>query len=107
MSEFAGALRERITLERRIGTRDAIAGAVGLYDYDGAAWAAITPTTPAGVVAGDVISSLLRWQVIMRKREGVDLRTRLVWRGKYLAVRRVICDPATPGQMVLTCAEVR
>jgi head-tail adaptor len=45
--------------------------------------------------------------VIMRKREGVGLSTRLAWRGKYLAVRAVLSDPVTPAQMRLTCEEVR
>ncbi len=105
--EFAGALRERVTLEQRLGNRDGLAGATGKYAYDGAAWTAVMPLMPAGLVAGDSLSAMPRWQVTMRKREGVDQRTRLVWRRKYLAVRTVVSDPRDPSRMVLTCDEVR
>lgn len=47
MTEFAGALRERVTIERRLGNRDALGGAVGAYAYDGTGWAAISPLIPA------------------------------------------------------------
>jgi head-tail adaptor len=105
--EFSGALRERVTLEQRLGNRDRLAGASGKYAYDGAAWTSVMPLVPAGLVAGDSLSGLPRWQVIMRKREGVDQRTRLTWRRKYLAVRHVVSDPRDPSRMILTCDEVR
>jgi head-tail adaptor len=107
MSEFAGALRERVTLERRLGNRDALGGAVGKYAYDGVAWASLAPLVPADLSTADSLSALPRWQVTMRKREGIDLKTRLVWRGKFLGVRGVISDPRNPAQMVLNCQETR
>jgi head-tail adaptor len=107
MSEFAGALRERVTIEQRLGNRDALGGAIGAYSYEGAAWVAVMPLIPADLAAADSLSAALRWQVTMRKREGIDLRTRLVWRGKYLGVRGMISDPRDPARMVLTCEEKR
>ena len=105
--EFAGNLREHIILETRIGNRDAIAGSTGRYAYTGDAWAALSPLAPAELVAGDSLSAMPRWKVTMRKREGIDPRVRLTWRGKYLAVRAVTTDPQEPAQMVLTCEELR
>jgi head-tail adaptor len=107
MSEFAGSLRERVVLETRLESRDARGGAAGRYRYDGEAWAALMPMMPAELARGDALSALPRWQVTMRKREGVGLRTRLTWRGKYLAVRGLVSDPRQPAQMLLTCEEVR
>lgn len=107
MTELSGTLKERVTLERRLGNRDALGGAVGAYAYDGAAWAAVSPLIPADLSVADSISALPRWQVTMRKREGVDLKTRLVWRGRFLGVRSVISDPRDPARMVLTCQEKR
>ena len=107
MSEFTGTLKERVTLERRLGNRDALGGAIGAYAYDGAAWAAVSPLIPADLTVADTLSALPRWQVTMRKREGVDLKTRLVWRGRFLGVRSVISDPRDPARMVLTCQEKR
>jgi head-tail adaptor len=107
MSEFAGALRERVTIERRLGNRDALGGATGRYAYDGAAWAVISPLVPADLNVADSLSAMPRWQVTLRKREGIDLRTRLLWRGRVLGVRGCISDPRDPARMVLTCEEVR
>jgi head-tail adaptor len=105
--EFAGALRERITIEQRLGNRDLIGGATGRYMYDGAAWAAVSPLMPVQLVAADNLSALPRWQVTMRKREGIGLQTRFVWRTKFLCVRGLISDPRDPSRMNLTCEEVR
>ena len=107
MTELSGTLRERVTLERRLGNRDALGGAVGAYAYDGAAWAAVSPLIPADLTVADSLSALPRWQVTLRKREGIDLKTRLVWRGRFLGVRSVISDPRDPARMVLTCQEKR
>ncbi len=107
MSEFAGTLRENVTIEQRMGNRDALAAAVGKYAYMGQAKAAVTPLVPGSLVEADALSGRLRWQVTMRKREGIDQRTRLSWRGRYLSVRGVISDPRMPERMVLTCEELR
>jgi head-tail adaptor len=107
MTEFSGTLRERVTLERRLGNRDALGGAIGSYAYDGAAWAAVSPLIPADLSVADSLSALPRWQVTMRKREGIDLKTRLVWRGRFLGVRSVVSDPRDPARMVVTCEEKR
>lgn len=107
MSEFSGSLRERVSIERRRAERDVLAGAKRGYDYDGAAWVAVTPLMPAGLTVADALSAQPRWQVTMRKREGIDPATRLVWRGKFLAVKTVVSDPREPAQMLLTCEEMR
>jgi head-tail adaptor len=106
-SEFAGSLRERVLIETRLDNRDALGGANGKYAYSGEAWAALMPLVPADLRQADSLSALPRWQVTMRKREGIDPRVRLTWRGKYLAVRQVVSDPREPSQMVLTCEEIR
>jgi head-tail adaptor len=105
--EFAGGLRERIVLETRLGSRDEKAGATGRYSYDGETWAALMPMMPANLTSANALSAMPRWQVTIRKREGIGLATRLTWRGKYLAVRGLLSDPRQPAQIVLTCEEVR
>jgi head-tail adaptor len=107
MSEFAGTLRERVVLETRLEARDARGGATGGYSYDGVAWASLIPLMPSDLSRAEALSALPRWQVTIRKREGVGMRTRLTWRGKYLAVRGIVSDPREPAQMVITCEEVR
>ena len=107
MTEFVGTLRERVVLETRLEARDTRGGATGRYSYDGVAWASLMPLVPSDLTRADALSALPRWQVTMRKREGVGMGTRLTWRGKYLAVRGLISNPREPAQMVLTCEEVR
>jgi head-tail adaptor len=107
MTEFAGALRERIAFERRSDARDLLAGARGKWRYDGAAWAAVTPLGSGDVVEADSLSALPRWRVIVRKRDSVDPSSRIVWRGRYLRVRSVESDPREPAQMILTTQEQR
>jgi head-tail adaptor len=105
--ELAGTLRERVIIETRLGNRDALGGAKGNYAYSGEAWAAFMPLVPSDLTLADARSAMPRWQVTMRKREGIDPRVRLTWRGKYLAVRQVVSDPREPAHMVLTCEEMR
>ena len=106
-AEFAGRLRERVVIEQRQGNRDMLAGATGSYAYAGEAWAALMPLVPGNLTEAQALSAMPRWHVTMRKREGLGPGTRLTWRRKYLAVRGVISDPREPGQIVLTCEEVR
>lgn len=107
MSEFAGALRERIAFERRSNERDLLAGARGKWRYDGAAWAAVAPLAPGDLEQADSLSALPRWRVTVRRREGIDLNSRIVWRGRYLRVRSIESDPREPAQMILVTEEQR
>lgn len=107
MTEFSGALRERATIERRESGRDSVGGRTGRWLYDGAAWIGVTPLVAADLAAADTISALPRWQVVMRKREGIGVWTRLVWRGRFLVVRSVVSDPRDPARMILTTEERR
>jgi len=105
--ELAGILKERVAIETRLGTRDSIAGATGKYAYCGEAWASLMPAAPGAQERGDALSAMPRWKVTMRKREGIGLNTRLIWRRKYLGIRAVKSDPREPAFMVLTCEELR
>jgi head-tail adaptor len=105
--EFSGSLRERATIERRVPGRDSLGGRSGGWVYDGATWVAVTPLIPADLTAADSLSALPRWQVTMRKREGIGPGSRFVWRGRFLRVRSAISDPREPAQMILNTEEER
>jgi SPP1 family predicted phage head-tail adaptor len=107
MNEFAGALRERISFEQRSEERDLLAGARSKWRYDGAVWAAVTPLGTGDAVIADSVSALPRWRVIIRRRDGIDLSSRIIWRGRYLNVRSVDQDPRQPEQMTLITEEQR
>lgn len=106
-SEFAGALRERISIEHRQHARDVWGGAAGGFIFGGAAWAAIAPLGAGAPVAADSRSSPPRWRVTLRRRTDITLDTRLVWRGKFLTIREVEHDPAEPSWTRMTCEELR
>lgn len=105
--EFAGTLKDRLTIEQPVTTRDALGARAGGWRYDGAAWAKVSPLAPMGGSAGDAVTALPRWQVVMRKRLGILPGSRLVWRGRFLIVRSGLSDPADPARMILTCEETR
>jgi head-tail adaptor len=107
IGEFSGSLRERVTIERRADSRDTAGGRTEGWLYDGAAWVGVMPLIPARLSAADTLSASPRWQVVMRKREGIGVGTRLVWRGKFLSVRGVVSDPRNPARMILTSEEMR
>jgi head-tail adaptor len=106
-AEFAGALNQRVVIEQRAKGRSATGGTFRQWDYVGAAWAAVSPIIPAGLVAGDTLSSALRWKVSLRKREDIAPGHRLVWNGRFLMIRAVVSDPAEPSRFILTCEEAR
>lgn len=107
IGEFAGTLKERVAIEQRRTERDVLAGAKRGFRYDGAAWAAMVPLAPGSLTDADALSALPRWQVTMRKREAIGPETRLVWRGRFLAVLSVLTDPREPARMTLICEEMR
>ncbi|MGL4640544.1 MAG: phage head completion protein [Shewanella sp.] len=96
MTEF---MRDRVTIERLLKS--------GAYTYDGAAWVAVAPLILADPTAADSPTALPRWRVTMRKRDGVDLKIRLVWRGRFLNVQSVIADTEDPSRIVLECEETK
>ena len=76
MSELAGALRERVEVQRRGAGRDALGGLVGAWETIGLAWAALGyERAGAAVVAGAVDASPW-WQVVMRTRDDLAVGDR-------------------------------
>jgi head-tail adaptor len=106
-SELAGALRERVAIERRLPDRDRWAGARGGWAYDGAAWVSVTPVVAGDEGSADPRAARARWRVVMRKREGIGGTSRFVWRGRFLSVRSILSDPRDPSHMIVTCEEAR
>lgn len=106
--EWAGTLVERVAIERFVDDRDDAGASVGQWQGAGAAWAAIVPdggNGGRGGSEGEARRSRSRWRVTMRAPggAGIDLTSRLVWRGHWLAVLSVETDPRRPDRVSLRC----
>lgn len=107
MSEFAGALRERIVFERPGGAPDPAAAPTGgaAWYHDGAAWAAVEPLGPGERIVAGALSARPRWRLIIRARDGLDLDSRVLWRGRILRLVAIEADPRTADRMLLLSEE--
>ena len=99
MTELAGLLRERMTLERATGLSDGAGGLITGWARLGELWAGIAADRPGPGVEAERRSRRARYRVIMRDRDDVALSCRLLWRRGSLSVIGITRDPATPGQI--------
>jgi head-tail adaptor len=108
MTEFAGTLRERVTLERQVEARTAMGLAAGEWEPLFSCPASIVPETAAGAeVEGQSLSAMPRFRVTIRSRCGVAVGQRVLWCGRRLMVRQVVDDPRTRDRIAMRCEEVR
>lgn len=98
--EFAGALRQRVTIMRG-------ADATGASPAPATRYAAVRPDGAGEMVAGEAVSAAPRY--LMTLRAGVEALPgdRIGWGARVLKVRGVIADPTTPDRIVLKVEEVR
>lgn len=105
-AELSGRLRERVTIARPDGGRDALGAADGGWTALGDAWAAIEPAGSGAGVAGEARAALPTWHVTVRAR---DLRPgdRIGWDDRMLIVREVRMDPMRADRLVASAEEQR
>ena len=102
--EQAGALDERVTIERWQSARDAAADDVGSWINVETVYAAVSREGPPGrQLYGEAARSGRRWQVRLRDRDDLDLDVRLIWRDQILAVRAVERDARARDFATLWC----
>lgn len=105
--EFAGRLRERVVVEAPSGARNALRAALPDYVVVARCLAAVVPEGAGPEAEGQALSAMARFRVTMRPRPGIEVGQRVRWRGRVLAVRQRIDDPALPDRMTLRCEETR
>ena len=96
MTEFSGALSERVRVEHWLGDPDA-----GAWLGAGDAWAGLVPADHGPAVLGERRVGRPRYRATLRRRDDVGLASRLLWRGRMLAVLRVEPDPRAPDRTIL------
>jgi head-tail adaptor len=102
--EIAGSLMERVAIERWQGVRDAAGDAVGAWlPLDEVAAAVVPDGSLSAVRVGDAVRSVRRWQVLLRRRDDIDLAVRLRWQGRQLAVLAIEPRGRQREHLLLLC----
>lgn len=105
--ELAGRLRERVTILRQAGDRDALAGAEGAWMPIGSRWAAVVADGSGEAVVGESPSAAAKFRVTIRAGLAVLPADRIDWMTRRLTVRAAIADPTLPERIVLMAEEMR
>lgn len=107
MSEFAGTLRERITIERPVTKRTASGLQEAGWEHVASCLAAVTLEGVGPESEAQALSAMPRLRVIIRRRRGIAIDQRIRWGARMLMVRQLLDDPRTPDRLTLRCEEVR
>lgn len=105
--EFAGSLRERVTIEALTGERNALGAQLPEYHVVARCLAAVFPEGVGAEAEGQALSAMARFRVVIRVREGIEVGQRLRWRERLMNIRQRIDDPALPDRITLRCEEIR
>jgi len=105
--EFAGTLRERITIERSVSLRNAMGLQEPGWEEVCRCLAAVVLETVGAESEGQALSSMPRYRVTVRRRDGIALDQRVRWNGRSLMIRQLLDDPRARDRIVMRCEEVR
>lgn len=107
MNEFAGTLKERVTIERPTGLRTPTGVQESGWETVASCLAAIELEGVGAQAEAQALSAMPRLRVTIRRREGIGLGQRIRWKGRILMTRQLLDDPRLPDRLVLRCEEVR
>lgn len=107
MSEFAGTLRERVSIERPVGVRTAMGLQQSGWERVCRCLASVVPEGAGSEAEAMALSAMPRFRVTIRKRDGIAIDQRVSWRGRLLMVRQLLEDPRAKDRLELRCEEVR
>lgn len=107
MAEFAGTLRERISVERPVTSRSAAGLREGGWEQVASCLAAVTLEGAGAEAEAMTLSAMPRYRVQIRMRENIGIDQRVRWKGRVLMIRQVLFDPKLPDRLMLKCEEVR
>lgn len=107
MSEFAGTLRERVTIERPVSLRNAMGLQEPGWERVCSCLAAVVPEGAGAESEGQALSAMPRYRVTMRQRDGIEIGQRIRWKGRSFVARQLLDDPRLRDRIVMRCEEVR
>jgi SPP1 family predicted phage head-tail adaptor len=107
MSEFAGTLRERVIIERPVSLRNAMGLQEPGWEEVCRCLAAVTLESVGAEAEAQALSSMPKYRVTIRRRDGIALDQRIRWSGRSLMIRQLLDDPRTKDRIAMRCEEVR
>ncbi|MEH6715308.1 head-tail adaptor protein [Parasphingorhabdus flavimaris] len=105
--EFSGILRERITIERQVSERDALASAEPQYITVGVFWAAADALQGGTASEAESRSAMPRWRFILRETRAIKPGDRLVWGDRIMTISSVILEHRLIPKTILQAEEKR
>jgi head-tail adaptor len=105
--EFAGTLRERIIIERKVTSRTPAGLQLDGWETVASCFAAVVLEGVGAESEGMVLSSMPRLRVTIRKRDGMAIDQRIRWGERTLMVRQLLDDPMAKDRLTMRCDEVR
>ena len=106
MTEFAGTLRERITIESRITSRTPAGLQQDGWETVASCLAAIALEGVGAQSEGMARSAMPRVRVTIRKRDGVAIDQRVRWGARTFMIRQLLDDPSAKDRLTMQCDEV-
>jgi head-tail adaptor len=107
VTEFAGTLRERVTILAPTEARTSIGVQQFGWHKVADSLASIAPEGAGAEAQGMALSAMPRFVVTIRKRDGIAIDMRVRWGTREMAIRQLIGDPRSPDRIVMRCEEVR
>jgi head-tail adaptor len=107
MIEFAGALCQRITIERPVATRTPTGVRESGWEPVASCLAAVELEGVGAQSEAMALSAMPKHRVTIRRRQGVVIDQRIRWGQRTLMIRQLLDDPRYPDRLVLRCEETR
>lgn len=104
----AGKLRERVTIQREVVTRDTFGAEVNPWTDVATVWASVRPGASGErfISAADQVQATITHTVRVRYREGLSPKMRLKWEGRFLGIQSVVEPDGRKRELVLLCLEI-
>ncbi|UMR98475.1 phage head closure protein [Escherichia coli] len=101
------ALRHRITLQRRTGVQSPATGAMEYHWTDVATlWAQVVPVSVREFIAAQAVRNEITTRMVIRWREDISDRDRVLFRGKLYSIEGILPDPDSGREyLTLACSE--
>jgi SPP1 family predicted phage head-tail adaptor len=107
MTEFAGTLRERVTIEQPISLRNEMGLREPGWQQVCSCLAAITLESIGPQSQAQALSAMPIYQITIRRRDDITVDQRVTWKTRSFVVRQLLDDPRAKDRIVMRCEEVR